>query len=102
MRHSIFPSLLSSGFGATILFGAGKPISKGSRSHMFYDVPFNAVTCLPVGLMSLDWPIDPFARFDFPDLRFLLRFPAADNNSVLFQLLYVPAGDRMLSKHHRS
>ena len=25
---------------------------------------FNAVTCLPIGPMSLDWPIDPLARSD--------------------------------------
>ena len=31
----------------------------------FTSFPFNAVTCLPVGSMSLDWPIDPFARSDF-------------------------------------
>ena len=29
-------------------------------------------------------------------------FPAANNNSVLFQLPYTPAGDTMLFKHNRS
>ena len=30
----------------------------------FTTFPFNAVTCLPVGPTSLDWPTDPFARSD--------------------------------------
>ena len=30
----------------------------------FTTFPFNAVTCLLVGPMSLDWPVDPFARSD--------------------------------------
>ena len=30
----------------------------------FTTFPFNAVTCLPVGSMSLEWPIDPFAGSD--------------------------------------
>ena len=30
----------------------------------FATFPFSAVTCLPVRPMSLDWPIDPFARSD--------------------------------------
>ena len=33
--------------------GAGNPISKGSRSHMFY--VFNAVTCLAAGPFSGSW-----------------------------------------------
>ena len=37
----------------------------------------------------------------FPDLRCLLRFPAANNTKVLFQLPHVPVGDRMLFKHNR-
>ena len=82
--------------------GAGNPISKKSRSHMFYDV---LVQCchMPtsrthvLGLASLTLLPDPILQ----DPRFLLRFPAANNNSMLFQLLYVPAGDRMLSEHNR-
>ena len=31
-------------------------------SKMF---PIKATTCLQVGPMSLDWPVDPFARFNF-------------------------------------
>ena len=67
-------------------------------SKMF---PIKATTYLQVGRVSLDWLVDPFARFDFPDLRCLLKFPATNNNEVLFQLPHVPVGDRMLFKHHR-
>ena len=49
--------------------------------------------------MFLDWLVDLFARFEH--LRFLLKFPATNNNEVLFQLAHVPVGDRMLFKHHR-
>ena len=51
--------------------------------------------------MSLDWPVNPLADSILPDPHFFLMFPAANNNSVLFQLLYTPAGDRMLFKHNR-
>ena len=51
--------------------------------------------------MSLDWPVDPLQGSIFPGLRFLLKFPATNNNEVLFQLPDVPVGDRMLVKHHR-
>ena len=37
----------------------------------------------------------------FPDLRFLLLFPVANNNEVPFQLLYAPPGDRALFRHDR-
>ena len=30
----------------------------------FKTFPIKATTCLQVGPMSLDWPVDPFARFD--------------------------------------
>ena len=30
----------------------------------FKTFPIKATTCLPVGPMSLDWPVDPCARFD--------------------------------------
>ena len=36
-----------------------------------------------------------------PDPRFLLMFPAANNNEVLFQLLYALSGDKVLFKHNR-
>ena len=64
----------------------------------FTTFPFSTVTCLPVGPMSLDWPIDPFARSDLP--RSSLP-PEVPSYLVLFQLLHVPVGDRMLFKHHR-
>ena len=57
--------------------------------------------CLLVRPMSLDWLVDPFSRSDFPDFRCLLKFPAANNNKVLFQLPLVPVGDRTLFKHNR-
>ena len=31
----------------------------------FKTFPMQAATCLQVGPMSLDWPVDPFARFDY-------------------------------------
>ena len=37
----------------------------------------------------------------FPDLRCVLKFPAASNNEVFFQLPHVPVGDRMLFKRDR-
>ena len=43
-------------------------------------LPIKATTCLQVGPMSLDWPVDPWARSDFPDLRCLLMLPATTNN----------------------
>ena len=51
--------------------------------------------CPWIGLLIL--LADPI----LPDPRFLLMFPAANNNSVLFQLVFAPAGDRMLFKHNR-
>ena len=51
--------------------------------------------CPWIGLLIL------LADSILPDPRFLLRFPAANNNSVLFQLLHTPAGDRVLFKHNR-
>ena len=35
-----------------IVTGTGNPVSKGSRPHVFYDVPVKR--CLEVGPMSLD------------------------------------------------
>ena len=64
-----------------------------STTFMFRDA-----TCLQVGPMSLDWPVNPFGRSD-PSRSSLS--PVANNNSVLYQLLYAPAGDRMLFKHNR-
>ena len=67
----------------------------------FKTFPIKAATCLQVGPMSLDWPVDPFARFDIPDLRSLLNFPTTIDNEALFQLPHTPAGGRMLFNHHR-
>ena len=44
-----------------------------------------ATTCLQVGPMSWVWPVDLFAKSDFSRSSLLLKFPAANNNSVLFQ-----------------
>ena len=63
-------------------------------------LPVKTATCLELGPMSLDWPVHPFGRSDFPDLSCLLKFPAANNNKVPFQLLNVLAGDRMLFTHN--
>ena len=40
------------------------PSAKDLDLTCFTTFPFNAVTCLPVGPMSLDWPIDPSGRSD--------------------------------------
>ena len=90
MRHSILPSLLCP-MASVQLFcnGAGNPISNGSRSHMFYDVPGQCCH-MPTSrthVLGLAWLIllpDPI----FPD-RCLLQLP------------HIPAGDRMLFKHNR-
>ena len=37
------------------------PSAKDLDLTCFTTFPFNAVTCLQVGPMSLDWPVDPFA-----------------------------------------
>ena len=42
--------------------------------------------------------VNPFAR---SDPRFLLVFPAANNNETLFQRLNVLVGDRVLFKYNR-
>ena len=67
----------------------------------FQTFPIKTATCLQVGPVSFDWPVDPFAKYDFQDLRLLLMFPATNNNEAIFQLPNVPVGDRMLSKHYR-
>ena len=80
----------------------GNPVSKGSRSHMFHDVhvqrchtPTSRTYVLGLACQSfLAAPI-------LSDLRFLLMFPAVNNNEVPFQLLYALAGDRVLLKHNR-
>ena len=50
----------------------------------FKTFPITAVTCLQVRPMFLDLLLDPCARSDFPNLRCLLKFPAANINKVLF------------------
>ena len=94
-------SFLPYGFGATIPCWCRKPylqripishVLRRSRSMLSHAYQWDP--CPWTGLLTL-LP-DPI----FSDPRFLLRLPAANNNSVLFQLLHVPAGDRMLSKHN--
>ena len=51
--------------------------------------------CPWIGLLTL--MADPI----LPDPRFLLLFPVETNNKVLFQLLNVLAGDRVLFTHNR-
>ena len=62
---------------------------------------FRDATCLLVGPMSLDWPVNPFSRSDSsrPSLPSLM-LPATDYNELLFLLLNVPAGDRVLFKYN--
>ena len=62
----------------------------------FKTFPITAVTCLQVGPMSLDWPVDPFARSDFSRLPLPPEVP-----SGVFQPPLVPVGGRMLFKYNR-
>ena len=64
--------------------------------------PIKAATCLQVGPMSLDWPVDPFARFDHSRPSLFPEVPNDDQQRgvAFFQLPHVPVGDRMLFKHH--
>ena len=41
----------------------------------FKTFPIKAATCLQVGLTSLDWPVDPFARFDHSRSSLSPEFP---------------------------
>ena len=90
MRHSILPSLFCPMASVQLFYiGAGNPIIKGSRSHMFYDVPGQCCH-MPtsrthvLGLAWLTLLPDPI----FPDRCFS-------------QLPHIPAGDRMLFKDNR-
>ena len=42
----------------------------------FKTVPIKAATCLQVGPMSLDWPVDPLARFDHSRSSLSPEFPS--------------------------
>ena len=41
----------------------------------FKTLPIKAATCLPVGPMSLEWPVDPVARFDLSRPSLFLEVP---------------------------
>ena len=70
-----------------------------TKSAMDIDLtcPIKAGTCLRVGPISLDWPVDAFAIFDHSRPS----FPATTNNETLFQLPLVPVGSGILFKQHR-
>ena len=60
MRSSILPSIFSSMASVQpIHIGAGEPVIEGCWHDLFRDA------CLQIGLMSLDWFVDPLARFNF-------------------------------------
>ena len=95
-------SFLPCGFGATNLYWCRRPSQQRTsishvsrRSRSLLSLAYKLDPCPWIGLWIL-LP-DPI----FPDFRFLLRFPAANNTKVLFQLPHVPVGDRMLFKHNR-
>ena len=98
-------ALLSSGFSRANLFLVQETQpAKDIDLTCFKTFPIKAATCLQVGAMSLDWPVDPCARFDHSRSSLslsLLRFPATINGETLFQLPDVPVGNRILFKHHR-
>ena len=54
----------------------------------FKTFPIKAATCLQVGPMSLDWPVDPYARFD----QFRPLSPEVPNDEQ--QLSALPASTR--------
>ena len=63
----------------------------------FKTLPITAVTCLRVGPMSLDCPVDPFARSDFSRSSLPPEFPSGEQHQGAF-----PASTpgRMLFKHN--
>ena len=61
---------------------------------------FSAVTCLPVGPMSLDWPVNPFGRSECSRPSLSPDAPS-DGLRLLFLLLNVLAEDRVLFTHNR-
>ena len=52
-------------------------------------LPIKSITCLQVGPMFLEWPVDSIARFDQSS-------PTRNIKKALFQLPHAPVGNRML------
>ena len=63
-------------------------------------LPIKATTCLQVGPMSLDWPVDPFARFDFSRSSLSPEVPD-DPQRGDPPTSHAPVEDSMLFKHNR-
>ena len=72
------------------IFVQETPSAKDVDLTCFTTFLFRDATCLLVGLMSLDWPVNPFSRSDSsrPSLPSLM-LPATDYNELLFLLLNV-------------
>ena len=64
-------------------------------------LPIKATTCLQVGPMSLDWPVDPWARFDFSRSSLPPEVPSGEQQLGAFPACTRPVGDRTLFKHNR-
>ena len=60
----------------------------------FKTFPIKAVSCLQVGPMSLDWLVDPFARFDHSRLSLFLEVPSGEQQQGAF-----PASTRCHWRH---
>ena len=82
--------------------GAGGPVNEGYRSHLLQDVPDQScyLSTSRTHVLGLAFLI-LLQGLIFPVLRFLLVFPATNNNEAIFLLPHVPVGDRMFFKHHR-
>ena len=59
-----------------------------------------ATTCLQVDPMSLDWPVDPFARVDQSRSSSSHKIPMTNNDEALFQLLKAPVGGKKMLLNH--
>ena len=54
----------------------------------FKTFPIKAATCLQVGPMSLDWLVDPFARFDHSRLSLFLDISSGEHQQRCFSSLH--------------
>ena len=61
---------------------------------------FPALTCLPVGPTSLDWPVNPFGRSGSTGPLLPPMLPVTDYDVCLLLLLNVLAGGRVLFKYN--
>ena len=79
----------------------GNPVSKGSRPHMFYDVPVQRCNMPTRGSHVLGLPFNPFGRSDSSRPSLPPELPATDYDELPFLLLNVLAGDRVFFTHNR-